>query len=274
MNILVLLTCFNRREKTEKCIESLSKGNPSINFTFIVVDDNSNDGTIEMLERLRKNHNIHILKGNGNLFYSGGMRMGMDYALKNLEDLFDFFLMVNDDVEFFESCIERMLAQIPTNKSVIVGATCDKVKRLTYGAIKYKKNNSIKYRKVDITECNLECDTFNANCVLIPYSALKEIGSIDSRYIHALGDFDYGLALKNNGFIIKTSDQYVGYCDNNSVENTWQDKDLSAAKRIKLKENPKGAPLKCWFYFLHKNFGLVPALIYSISPYIKIILKR
>lgn len=274
MNILVIMTCFNRKDKTEECIKSLSKGNSNLNFTFIVVDDNSQDGTVNMLEELQKIYTIHIIKGDGNLYYSGGMRMGMDYALNNLDGLFDYFLMINDDVEFFESCIERMLSQIQTNKSVIVGVTCDQEKRLTYGAIKYIKNNSIKYRKVDITEFDLECDTFNANCVLIPYSALKKIGSIDSRYIHALGDFDYGFSLKKNGYIIKTSDRYVGYCDNNSVENTWQDQNLPVIKRIRLKENPKGAPIKYWFYFLHKNFGLVPALVYCVSPFIKIILKR
>lgn len=274
MNVLVIMTCFNRKENTEMCIKSLSEGNRNLSFTYVIVDDNSKDGTVEKLEKLRKNYKIFIIKGSGNLYYSGGMRMGMEYAINNLEEPFDYFLMVNDDVEFFENCIEKMLSQVQTNRSVIVGATCDKKKRLTYGAIKYIKKNSIKYQKVGIKESDLDCDTFNANCVVIPYTALKEVGSIDSNYLHSLGDFDYGLSLKNKNYNIKTSNQYVGFCGNNSVKNTWQDRSLSITNRIRLKENPKGAPIKNWFYFLHKNFGLIYALIYSVSPYMKIILKR
>ena len=274
MNILVLLTCFNRKEKTEKCIKSLSKGNSSINFTFIVVDDNSKDGTVEMLEKLREYHNIYIIKGNGNLFYSGGMRMGMEYALRELEEVFDYILLVNDDVEFFDKCIEKMIREIKSNSSVTVGATCNKEHLLTYGAIKYSENNSIKYRKVDISEYQLQCDTFNANCVLIPYFAFKKVRSMDSSYIHALGDFDYGLALKKSGLSIYSSSAYIGLCENNSIKNTWQDTTLSRIKRIKLKENPKGAPLKPWFYFLKKNFGFVVAIRNAFTPYARILLRK
>ena len=41
-----------------------------------------------------------------------------------------------------------------------------------------------------------------------------------------------------------------------------------------LKESPKGLPSKQWFYFLKKNFNINYAVWKSITPYIRIILKK
>ena len=43
--VLALFTCFNRKEKSVHAVESLISGNPQIDFTFLVVDDGSTDGT-------------------------------------------------------------------------------------------------------------------------------------------------------------------------------------------------------------------------------------
>lgn len=273
MNVLVIMTCFNRKEKTEKCMKSLLKGNININFTFLIVDDNSKDGTIEMLENLQKEYSIYIVKGNGNLFYSGGMRMGMDYALNEFKDSYDYILMVNDDVSFYVECIEMIIQQSKEQKgAVIVGAMCDANGQMSYSAVKYTKG--IKYRKMYLNEWNVPADTFNANCVLIPYAAFKKTGTMDSHYIHSLGDFDYGLELKRNGFRIYVSKEFVGICDNNSSKNTWVDNSLSRIERVRKKENVKGAPNKQWYYFLNKNFGVIQGIKGTITPYLRILLGK
>lgn len=270
---LCILTCFNRKAKTQNCIRTIAEYNPGIDFSFVVVDDNSNDGTKEMLADLQKEYSLFVIDGDGSLFYSGGMRRGMAYALEHLEADFDFLLMVNDDVEFLPGTIEAMTEQSgERHGAVIVGAMKDEEDRHSYGAIKYTR--SYRYRQVGIDEWDLTADTFNANCVLIPYRAFHECGPIDNHYVHSLGDFDYGLALKRHGFKIYTSRNYCGICNKNSDKGTWLDKNMGRIKRLLLKENVKGAPLKQWFYFLKKNFGLIPSVLGSISPYIRIMLGK
>ena len=273
MKVLAVFTCFNRKEKTKTCIETLVKGNPSCEFTFIAVDDNSTDGTSDMLNEMKEQFSIYPVAGNGSLFYSGGMRIGMQYALNNLGECYDYFMMVNDDVEFFGGCIEKMIKQsIRFDSAVIVGAMCDHAGALSYGAVKYDKG--IKYHAIQPKDCKIQADTFNANCVLIPYRAFKKTGAIDEHYIHSLGDFDYGFELKRNGFRIFSSEEYVGVCQNNPTDNNWSDPKLGRIQRIKLKESPKGAPFKPWFYFLKKNFGLCAAIKGSITPYIRILIGK
>lgn len=273
MEITVILTCFNRKEKTQACIRELVEKNAACSFTFVVVDDNSSDGTVEVLQEMKKEYDICLLQSDGNAYYSGGMRIGMKHVLYDMKKRSDYVLIINDDVSFFDQTIEEMIRQSRAQKdAVIVGATCDDAGALSYSAIRYIKG--ISYEKLSITQWESEADTFNANCVLIPYEAFQKTGYIDEKYIHSLGDFDYGLELKRKGYVLHVSRKYVGICNNNPSKNTWTDSSLSRRERLKKKESIKGAPAKQWFYFLNKNFGLLTAIKGSITPYIRIMLKK
>ena len=131
--VLALFTCFNRKEKSVHAVESLISGNPQIDFTFLVVDDGSTDGTAEALQKFP----VRILRGDGSLFYSRGMGLGMDTLLREKTD-YDYLLMMNDDVAFFLHCIEALATQ-SGGRDVIVGATRDTRGNLSYSGIQYEK---------------------------------------------------------------------------------------------------------------------------------------
>ena len=77
LKVLGLMTCFNRKEKTLRALENLIQGNPEIEFSFIVVDDASTDGTAQALNQIES---MMLISGNGSLFYSGGMRLAITEA--------------------------------------------------------------------------------------------------------------------------------------------------------------------------------------------------
>ena len=269
VNVLGLMTCFNRKEKTVRALKNLIQGNQGLSFSFIVVDDGSTDGTLEALKEIPE---VKVIQGNGNLFYSGGMRQAIAKA-KKTEDKFDYCLLFNDDVGFADSSIEYLCKK---EKGVIwVGPTCDEKGKLSYGGVVKKSN----WRpKTEIVMADSEegrvCDTFNANCVLIPWEIFLQLDNIDSVYTHSMGDFDYGFAAKKKGFVIKVSDKYVGECPDNPVQVSWRNTELSIKERIHRKESPKGLPTKEWFHYLNKNYHFVTAAIYSAIPYVRILLKK
>lgn len=274
MNIHVIFTCYNRCKKTCNAIKKIINGNKEYTFSFVVVDDNSSDDTIEELQKLKKTYNhINIIKGNGNLYYSGGMRKGMLFAKEKLGEC-DYILLINDDVDFVKNAITKLVDFSKKKQdSIVVGATCDDLGNFTYGGIKYKKN-SVKCEYIGIDRSNEKCDTFNANCVLIPYKIFKDVEVMDGKYKQAAGDFDYGFSLSRRGYNIYTSDFYVGVCNRNTIKGTWQDTTLSLKQRLKLHESAKGLPLNIWFYYLRKNIGIRHAIVHSITPYIRMILKK
>ena len=271
MKILGLMTCFNRKEKTVNSIKKLMDGNFDIDFHFIVVDDKSNDGTAEALKCF--GDNVTILTGTGGLYYSGGMRMAIDYA-KNKKCLeYDYVLLFNDDVDFFDSCINSTIS-FGYKGEIIVGATINSKGKMSYGGVKRRSTFSPAFDIVMSDKNRVYCDTFNANCVLIPGDVFIQLDNIDPIYGHSLGDYDYGLSASKQGFKIVVTDFYVGKCENNPVSDNWLDKRKSRKERLKLKESVKGLPCKIWFHFLYKNYGIVSAIVFSISQYVKIIIKK
>lgn len=269
--ILGLMTCFNRRDKTIRSITRLIEGNPKCSFEFIVADDNSNDGTREALNEFP---NILVLDGTGSLFYSGGMRLAIDFALKR-NNTYDYILLFNDDVFFFNSCIEGLVQRATKCHSIWVGSTCDEEGNISYGGVKKTSQirPSFSIVKSELEE-GLDCDTFNANCVLIPWDIFLKLGNMDECYSHSLGDFDYGFTAKRMGFVIKVSNDFVGVCNDNPRKGCWVDVSLPRKQRLRLKESPKGLPRKEWFHYLQKNYSIISALIWSIIPYLKILFRR
>lgn len=267
IRILGLVTCFNRKEKTKNTLLKLVHGNENVNFNFIVVDDKSNDGTFEMLQSIS---NVQIINGNGNLFYSGGMRKAINIALRTSEH-YDYCMLFNDDVDFYSKAIENLVKQC--NKTIIVGPTCEKDGHtISYGGVIKTSKWRPSFKIVMSTSKKiLNCDTFNANCVLIPWNIFVKMGNMDEKYTHSLGDFDYGLSARKKGFKITVLDQFVGMCENNRIAGSWADTSLTRLNRLKKKECPKGLPRNEWFYYLKKNYSYATAMIYSIIPYIRIL---
>lgn len=271
-HVLALSTCFNRREKTENSIKKLIYGNPTISFDFIIVDDNSSDGTAVMLEQF---DNVEVVCSRGYLFYSGGMREAIRVA-KLRDKQYDYCLFFNDDVDFFDCAIERLITLKKEEIDILVGATCDANKNLTYAGVR-KDSKWIPRCKIVFAPEEKElmsCDTFNANCVLIDYDIFMKLDNIDPVYIHGMGDYDYGFEASRKGCQLAVANFYCGVCEKTTEQGSWRDRSLTRYQRLKMKNTAKGTPNSVWFHYLYKNYNLITAIVYSISPYVRIILGK
>lgn len=269
ISILGLMTCYNRKEKTEKALQRLIQGNPSTAFSFLVADDASTDGTYEALLQMPE---VRVLRGNGSLFYSGGMRLAIAQAKKETKK-YDYCLLFNDDVEFYDHAIEDLCRK--DTSAIWVGPTSDEEGNLSYGGVVKISNWRPKTKIIMAdSEKGESCDTFNANCVLIPWDIFVQLDNIDEVYTHSMGDFDYGFSAGKKGFPIRVSDRFVGVCPDNPVSVSWRNKEFPMKERIRRKESPKGLPAKEWFHYLKKNYHGITAVVYSVIPYVRIILGR
>lgn len=304
MKIAFLFTCYNRIEKTTRCIKSIFSALAEIENvedTWYITDAGSTDGTVDRIKELIDESKMHI-RVEENAFYSQGMRVCMQMARKQSDC--DYYFIINDDVAFYDDFLVKMLQQaaegysfvgagnknVQVGSLVIVGAT-DDANAQTYGGVRYtngfpKRNHfiirSIRYKMVGIEDANRTCHTFNANCVMIPRKVFETVDIMDSKYVHGLGDFDYGMCISEEfnmnyeeiSSAIITTDFYVGNCSNNARSDTWMDSSLSRRERFARLNSIKGAPTKQWFYYLYKHFGAMTAIVHSATPYIRILLGR
>lgn len=273
--VLGLATCFNRKDKTVNAVKSLMTGNSNIEFDFIIADDNSKDGTADALAQFE---NVEVMHGDGNSYYTGGMRIAIARALeliaeKKIEP--DYVLLFNDDVDFYDGAIDGLVERNSGSANKIwVGPTCESDGvSLSYGGIARTSNWKPKFKIVKAdSHDGLKVNTFNANCVLIPVGIFVKTGNMDPVYHHSLGDFDYGYMTGRQGAEIYVSDEYVGMCPNNSEKGTWRDATMTRRARFKAKESIKGVPFGEFYHYILKNYNFPAAVIFSISPYIRILL--
>ncbi|MCR5487760.1 MAG: glycosyltransferase family 2 protein [Lachnospiraceae bacterium] len=277
LSITIIMTCYNRREKTLACLTSID--DPSLDLRYIVTDDASTDGTADAVRSFASSHgrSLSLIEGSGSLFWAGGMRLGMEMYLDPVSGFSpsDYVVLVNDDVVFEPGALAYMIDYSRAHADAVVAGVTSK----SSGGISYGGSVSIKGRpkftKIPLSQSSsTPCDVFNCNCTLFPDAVFHKLGAFDPYYTHAMADYDYALALKRLGIPAFQTDRPIGSCDDNPTAGTWQDTSLPRRERIRLKKSPKGLPADEYWHFLRKNFGLMPALWHSFTPYLRILLKR
>ena len=259
--IAVLLTCFNRKEKTLSCLHSFFEANKPNGYEFDIylVDDGSTDGTSEVVKE--KYPDVTIIKGNGSLFWAGGMRMAWRTALKNKE--YDAFLLLNDDVVLHKDFLDNLIkteefAISKDNKTGIYSAATidDVTKKTTYGGYKIKTNHFVvRNELLEPKNKPQECEQTNANILWISKDTVNAIGIFDEHYTHGIADFDYSLRAAKKGIPVYLAPSYGGVCLHDHGK-PWRSSDVSLKERIAYLKSPKGLAYKEYLYYIKKHFPL------------------
>lgn len=266
LDIAILLTVHNRKDKTLKCLENvLSQVLPEgIVLDIYLTDDGCTDGTVEAVSR--DFPQVNIIKGNGNLFWNRGMYKAWEAASKAKD--YDYYLWLNDDTILLPNAIIQLLMDAKQQpNSVIVGSTCSSTDstKVTYGG-------QYAGRKIVPNGYLQKCQTFNGNIVLIPRKIFKNIGNLDWTYEHAIGDLDYGWMVTRSGRSNYVSGIFLGICDRNPRPVTWTRSDVPLNERWRNFHSPLGygqpGPM---FHFNHKNYGLLVAVRVWMTSYVHVL---
>lgn len=273
MNIAVLITCHNRREKTLLCLLSIARQQLALDLqtNIILVDDSSTDGTAEAVKN--QFPQVEIIEGDGTLFWNGGMRAAFSVARACA---YDAYLLVNDDTILFENAVSKLVdvyRAAPTSVTghVIVVGTTQSLdgNDITYGGLqKGPWWKPLRFTRVRPQETHpVRCDTFNCNCVLIPHSVAEIVGELDEAYTHGMGDIDYGLRAARLDCELLVAPGIVGECELNRGRGLWTDPALSLLDRWSRLIGPKGLPPMEWLVFTRRHSGPF-WLLYWLNPYL------
>lgn len=262
----ILLTSFNRKDKTLQCIESLYTTFYNINYDIYLVDDGSIDGTSEVISKIYPK--VNLIKGNGNLFWNRGMHLAWKTALKNYD--YDYYLWLNDDVILNKDGFEEIFvcSNLSGKNSIISGIinNCENKNEILYGG--YNKNG-----KLLIPNNSLQNIYFmNGNVVMIPKEVYKKIGILDPKYHHDLGDVDYGLRAIKSGINVYCTRKPIACGIKNTISRLRKN-NTSFINRLKILYSPLGSPPLINFYFRKKHFGILNATIFYIFQHFLVIIS-
>ncbi len=259
--IAVLLTCFNRKSKTIACLQSFFQAYipEGLKFEIYLVDDGSTDGTSDAVKDFFPQ--VNIIKGAGNLFWAGGMRLAWRTALER--ENYDAFLLLNDDVvlhnDFLNHLIETDKYALKKNKKtgIYSGATIDKnTNQTTYGGYGLITNHFVVRSKL-LTPKNVpqQCELTNANILWISKETVDTIGIFDEQYTHGIADFDYSLQAIKKNIPVYLAPNVGGICVHDHGEN-WKSHYTSLKERIAYLKSPKGLAYREYLYYIKKHFPL------------------
>ncbi|APQ18508.1 glycosyltransferase family 2 protein [Maribacter hydrothermalis] len=258
--IAVLLTCFNRKEKTISSLYSLYNAyatvSKSIELDVFLTDDGSTDGTSEAVKE--KFPKTTILKGNGNLYWNGGMRHTWTAAL---DKGYDYFLLLNDDTTLYDNALKKLLeAQVYCvdkygQQGIYIGSTQDpNTKKFTYGGSLLTHKFKFSYHALPPNGTYQKCDLGNANIMFVPKEVVTQIGILSDGYRHGIGDTDYTLkAVKKNIPCLVLPD-YLGHCENEHKEVYEGFSEKTLIERWKYLNHPLGLAFKSTVLFMWRHF--------------------
>lgn len=267
MKIAALLTVFNRKNTTLECLSMLFQQRLPIGCSLDVylTDDGSMDGTTDAVSKIYPL--VHIIRGNGTLFWNRGMWTAWEEARKHND--YDFYLWLNDDTYIYNDCIDNLINSCLRmgSNSIIVGAVQwkDHSKGISYGA-RYDK----KHLKAPDGELR-ESYSFNGNIVLVPKSVFNVVGNLDYRFRHSRGDIDYGLRARKAGFKIYQSAKFLGECDRHESVSNWCNPNINLMKRWKSLNHPTQYSPKEAFYFDKKHYGIGLAVFHQFTLYMRLL---
>ena len=192
--VYILIPVYNRKETTLTCLENLKKCGDLQRYHVVIVDDASTDGTAQAINTLYPE--ATVLPGNGDLWWTGAMAQGMQYAE---EQGAEYFIWLNDDCSPDSDALSQLVEFMRSHPDTIAGPTCY---TSTSNSL-VKQHNAFKGRKGFAANPGevIYADGLSGWCVGIPVSVFRKIGPPDiNKFPHYSGDDTYILRATRAGF--------------------------------------------------------------------------
>lgn len=189
----IVIPVHNRKVTTLNCLDHLQKNGDLDECQVVIVDDGSTDGTTEAISS--RYPGIIVLAGNGDLWWTGGIAMGMEYAH---DQGAEFIIWLNDDCLPEPGTLSKLVAFMESHPSSLAAPTC------YAGSLNGEaQHNGFKGR----TGCNairgevLKVDGLSGWCAAMPASVVERVGLPNiKRFPHYSGDDIYTLQVTKAGY--------------------------------------------------------------------------
>lgn len=277
--VAVLLTCFNRKNKTLNALKSIKRAEAlftnSLKLTFYLTDDGSTDGTSKAVKDLYPD--VNILNGTGSLFWAGGMHNSWKKALN--KD-YDGYLLLNDDTNVYENVFHQLYhteSYCRENfgmNGIYVGSTQDpETRKLTYGGAILTDKFWFKYHKLEPNDFVQQCHMGNANIMYVSKEVVDKIGTISNKYTHGIADYDYTLKAIKHKIPVLVAPEYCGSCTHDHEDIYVQFPKMKLRERIQLMRSPLGFDWKSYLLFMRRHFPVRVPFV-AASMVLKVILPN
>jgi len=219
MKNCIIIPTHNRAKYLESILSLLLQQTEKIDL-IIVVNDGSTDNTSQLLKT--KFTDVIELEGDGNLWWTGTVNLGIKYVLENHPEI-DNIILQNDDVIIREDWIEQLVNIHKEHPYALIGCAAvnmDSPDIVSYAgksvqpwfAIKNNFQSGLNINEINREEI-LESFDLIGRGILIPINVFKKIGLYDSKHFKHRGDTEFPLRARKAGYKLYVSFKPLVYVD-------------------------------------------------------------
>lgn len=215
LKLTIGIVNWNTKDLLSGCLNSIFKQKTNYKYKVIVVDNNSIDGTIELI---KKNKKIKLIINEENL----GMAYGLNQIISKSNS--EYFLFLHPDTKLNPNTLENMIAYLDKNHEIgIAGckliypngknfASAHKFPTLSALALeslpmpkKVARTLNIHglYMKTMNYDKTQNVDIIASACIFIRKKCFEDIGFFDERFTNWIAEWDLCKRAKDKGWKIK-----------------------------------------------------------------------
>jgi len=178
--LIIIIVSYNGEKWIFECIRSIIK-NRFDHYQVVVVDNASQDGTVEIIKK--KFRKVVLLNQKKNIGFGKGANVGIQYAISQKAD---YIMLLNQDIKLEETCIENMIAVCKQNREIGIasplqmnydGSAIDShFKRL------YNLKSEQPEENAELLQNSIEVETIIGASMLFRRAVIEAIGTFDPLY--------------------------------------------------------------------------------------------
>ena len=214
LDLSISIVNWNTRDHLENCLDSVYRNTEGISFEVIVIDNNSSDGSVEMVKR--RFPDARLVDNRENLGFGAAHNQGI--RMSNGRHV----LILNPDTKLLPGCLRSLLSFLEEHVDVgavgpkILGPTglgslsamrnvptlLTEVFELTRLNRRFPKNRIIGryYMSCSDPDVAREVPLLSGCCLMIKRSVLDEVGSFDEAFFIFGEDMDLCYRLNKAGW--------------------------------------------------------------------------
>ena len=218
--VSIVILNRNGKKYLQRCFDSIKKNINNSNYEIIVVDNASNDGSLDFLRSLSL-ENLKLIENKGNVSFSKANNQAVKIATGV------YLLFLNNDTEPLYNWLNEMLYVIEHDKhSGVVGSKLIYPERglvanyddllfpdhsiqhmgITFydeGDFVRPVNEGINIQPLDkVANIQREVPAVTAACMLVRKDLFEKVGGFDERYFYGYEDVDFCLKIRKIGYRI------------------------------------------------------------------------
>jgi len=215
VDLSIIIVSYNTKDLTRKCLGSIYENVKGVSFEVICIDNDSRDGSQEMIKK--EYPQVKLIESKKNLGYAKGNNLGIE------ESKGKYVLLLNSDTIILPNSLKRVFDFMEEHSDA--GAASPKLLNPD-GSIQYcvrtlpdiktatlqtlgwhklfpKNKVTAKYYRTDLDYNKiLSVDSIGTTCYMIRREVLQKIGLLDEDFFMYNVDLDFNKRIKDAGYNI------------------------------------------------------------------------